>query len=104
MVWMVAAACLIGFFASYYIGALGLVLLAFLAMLRAVDHSPFQLYSWKLPNFTVWIEWPASVASNFSSLVFAYEFIHSIASAALLSSTAKLSAPANLLPRTCAAE
>jgi hypothetical protein len=36
MVWMVAAACLIGFFASYYTGALGLVLLAFLAMFGAL--------------------------------------------------------------------
>src|SRR5688572_23795717 len=36
MLWMLATACLIGFFASYYLGALGLVLLAFLALFGAL--------------------------------------------------------------------
>jgi hypothetical protein len=36
MVWILATACLIGFCISYYIGALGLVLLAFLAVFAAL--------------------------------------------------------------------
>lgn len=47
MVWMLVSACLIGFCVSYYIGAMGVVLLAFLAVFSAL------LIGW-LGNVPLW--------------------------------------------------
>jgi hypothetical protein len=46
-VWILAIACLVGFFISYYVGALGLVLFAFLAVF-------FAFLSGWWENLTFW--------------------------------------------------